>query len=449
MKKLVAVSAAVLITGGSLLGFAAPSFADDSGSSTGVSGVVSDSTTTTTAAPVQTTAPAPAEVATPTPAPTKASQAVATPAPAVTPSPAPAVVRTTPAVVPQPKPPVDTGATINVSWLVPTGGTEAAPFAGGAQTLYTDQCGYGGNLIQNDLYHYGTPSAIQLVNSLKASGTLDNYADTPVFISATWSYLPLCVPAAPPVGSFTPATCTAGATYTLPVLGLGWKYALQADGSRPVAGTFSLPAGQSVAVVAHTTSDYTPGEVDFNYTGQDQIPTQSTNPSGACYVAPPVVVITPTTEPEPYNGKCSVDGTDNGGYTVPTIDHITYNVVSSTADSVHLTATADAGYSIHGATEWFLDWNNPGKFQSTSPGLECYVAPVVVVTPPPATTPATPTILTTSPEASASDTAQDGVLAHTGSSINFAAYAMIASVLLAIGALFLIISVTRRRYDNK
>lgn len=102
-----------------------------------------------------------------------------------------------------------------------------------------------------------------------------------------------------PEGSFTPATCDAGASYTLPVLPDTAKYVLNPDGSRPVAGTFALGAGQSVTVTAHTLASANVVQVSKTYgpfTGSDAIPAQSTDADAPCYV-PPVVTPTPTPEP--------------------------------------------------------------------------------------------------------------------------------------------------------
>lgn len=107
-----------------------------------------------------------------------------------------------------------------------------------------------------------------------------------------------------PDGSQTGPTCVAptdgstanGGWYTLPVLPSTEKYALQSDGSRPVAGMFPLQPGQTVTVTAHTLASafVQPGSRVYTFTGAAEIPSQSTNADAPCYVA---VVVTPPTTP--------------------------------------------------------------------------------------------------------------------------------------------------------
>lgn len=109
-------------------------------------------------------------------------------------------------------------ATKNVGWVLAAGSTTAAPFAGGPQSLYTGQCGTG--IIQADVYRYATDQQKQLVDSLVTAGVLDNYADSSVFLSVTWSKQTPC--AAPtPTEQPTPAPAPApvqAATAPAPVV---------------------------------------------------------------------------------------------------------------------------------------------------------------------------------------------------------------------------------------
>lgn len=107
-----------------------------------------------------------------------------------------------------------------------------------------------------------------------------------------------------PDGSQTGPTCVAptdgstpnGGWYTLPVLPNTEKYALQSDGSRPVAGMFVLQPGQTVSVTAHTLASafVQPASHVYTFTGAAEIPSQSTNSTEPCYVA---IVVTPPTTP--------------------------------------------------------------------------------------------------------------------------------------------------------
>lgn len=461
MIKLWAVPAAVVLVGGSLLGFAAPALADGDSSPSSSTGDVASTTTQADPAAVPTVPAAPVVVpVTPVvPAAPIVAPATVVAAPQAAPTPE-VVVPPTPVVTPTVAPQVvtDTGATTDVSWVVPAGGTESSPFAGGAQTLLTsaNNCGFPNTLVQNDVWKYGTPDEIALADSLKSSGSLDNYADGPIFISVTWSYLPLCAPSTAPVGSFSPATCTSGATYTLPELGAGWKYALQSDGSRPVAGTFPLAAGTSVDVVAHTTGNYTPAEVDFNYTGQDQLAASSdacaTVETGthSTSVAACTVPLDGTTTPNgltisavpggiwsvhDYNSDGTIDNGNslpvNTGYTTdhPNDGYRLYTLTLSDADSTD-------GYTV---TPLTFDWTPVDA--ST---LSC--TPAVVPVPPVVTPPAsTPPAVVPSVPASDNTSTDDSSLAHTGSNVNIDGIATFGGGLAAAGLILGLIAYKRRR----
>jgi hypothetical protein len=108
-----------------------------------------------------------------------------------------------------------------------------------------------------------------------------------------------------PGATYTPATCTAAATVTLPATTDGvTKYSLNADNTRPVAGTYSLPAGSGVDLTGpftlHTlaSAQVQPASVVFGpFTPESAIPAQSTNSDAPCYVAPPTATPTPTPGP--------------------------------------------------------------------------------------------------------------------------------------------------------
>lgn len=108
-----------------------------------------------------------------------------------------------------------------------------------------------------------------------------------------------------PTDSTSPATCAADKnahtfSYTLPTPNANEKYELNADGSRPTAGTYFLGTGQTAGpFTLHTlaSAQVQQGSVTFGpYTGQDAIPTQYTDSGKPCYVAPTVVTpVGPTT----------------------------------------------------------------------------------------------------------------------------------------------------------
>lgn len=107
----------------------------------------------------------------------------------------------------------------------------------------------------------------------------------------------------------TPPTCDVGSTYTIPALPEGLKYTLNPDGSRPVAGTYPLPAGASVSIQEHSIFGYVPVSQTYTFTGADATGHQSTDPSALCYTAPPktpvtgnpVITVTGPTCDAPYN----------------------------------------------------------------------------------------------------------------------------------------------------
>lgn len=232
-----------------------------------------------------------------------ASSVVPSSSPSATPSaPSPTTVATASA---DPTPaPVDYVA---VAWLIPGGDTSnsfAVPqtIAGHVTVDSTDPLkaeaalsgflGCGG-AYQIDVYKDDATTAALIAGGILTgpNNPAEDLATSSSYVLVTEDacLIPITIV---PVTSTTP-TCDLGETYTIPALPVGLKYTLNPDGTRPTAGTYPLPAGQTVTIQEHSIAGYVPVSQTFTIVGADKLAADS----ATC--APPVVTPPVVTPPAP------------------------------------------------------------------------------------------------------------------------------------------------------
>lgn len=296
MKKLWAVGTAALITGGSILGFAAPALAD------GDSGASSPSVTVSDTAPATTPAPTPAPVTDPV-TPTSDSTPSATPEatePVVAPTPT-VVVPPTPVVTPALAPVANARVSANVSlpfdgwdtWIISSDGSKTGPVGHvsvGAEDFPqtyegSDQiapaCGV---YVQQDHYT-GTAANHATLISGPLTWTNGHASDQDLMTVADWT-LVYGGDCPPPVVQPQECVVTGGFASdegdTAPVLTPeGWKFAGPNAGSTDIYQRVSSGNLQGITNINYTLTSGGSGE-----------PAQvviEVNPHGAIYPGGPVI----------------------------------------------------------------------------------------------------------------------------------------------------------------
>ncbi len=163
--------------------------------------------------------------------------------------------------------------TKDLAWVLPNGGTAtnvtwpqpvydpAAPVA--CDTTIT---------IQHDTNRYSTGEEVASVDAQDDDGVLTQGEDYGTVVSWWFTTVtgPTCPPAEPEPTAIVllPITSTCD-SYTVPEQPTGGKYAVDADGNRPVPGTFPLTPGQSVMINAHAIYGYTATPINTTVVGTE------------------------------------------------------------------------------------------------------------------------------------------------------------------------------------
>lgn len=152
---------------------------------------------------------------------------------------------------------------------------------------------FGGHLVQTYPTILSSSSTHTLVvHVVSQDGVKYNYDKTLTATGCDVVLIPVTVAEA----SSNPATCDSPATYTLPAQPEGIKYALQSDGTRLAAGTFTLEPGVSITVIAHSIAGYVPASESWTFTGAAKLSGDGcvTSTPTATPTAPPTALSTNT-----------------------------------------------------------------------------------------------------------------------------------------------------------
>lgn len=505
--KLLATAGGIALLVGTSLGVAGTAFADDSTPTTPPTSQEAVPSPDTSTPPVTPTGPAavdPGVVVTP-PTPTTDLVTSGTPTSNVDPSP---VIAPTPtvALVSAPSLQVVTPpATITVHWVLASGSTENAPFAGGAQIPYTGQCGTA--TIQNDIWKYDVGDHRTLADQIIASGSLDNYADSSIFISVTWTTETACPPPPPVQQQCSASNESYGAYYTedtapVEVVG-GLEFTGTGNGPVDTYHAESVPLA-GINGLGYTIASNTSGGADPAYvlevytTGTGGYTTLSWEPyqngqsidasgtftglesgnwwsshiaSGPGSQSSPISLAAFSTMYPTANiishgvhlGSAEstttavvsstefLCGSTTFGLVKPTQpEPIVTNVPATTTDcttnidtTVTTTTTTPYVYDADSNT-WVLGTPVITTATTTAPATVKECPPAVIVTPPATTPTATPTPLPVALSSNSTPTATEtGNLPHTGSNLDYAP--MTLGIAIAGGLLGLALLLIRRR----